>query len=45
LSSPRSASVGALVTDRRSMRAIFTFYLVGITGGISYFVVIGLSHH
>jgi hypothetical protein len=27
------------------MRTMFAIYLIGIFGGIGYFVVIGLSHH
>jgi hypothetical protein len=29
----------------RGMRAMFAIYLIGIFGGIGYFIVIGLSHH
>jgi hypothetical protein len=29
----------------RTLKAIFTIYLVGILSGIGYFVVIGLSNH
>jgi hypothetical protein len=29
----------------RGMRTMFAIYLIGIFGGIGYFIVIGLSHH